>query len=87
NGKSVYLNTIQRVFGGASNVSNVELTAFNDKFQLIYLMGKLINVSNETKTDSKGAETNFKSVVAGDPIQACYKGKDFIQFKPRCKLF
>lgn len=87
NGKSVYLNTIQRVFGGSDNVSNVELTAFNDKFQLIYLMGKLINVSNETKTDSKGAETNFKSVVAGDPIQACYKGKNFINFRPTCKLF
>lgn len=87
NGKSVYLNTLRCAFGGESNVSNVELTAFNDKFRLINLMGKLINISNETKADSKGAETNFKSVVAGDPIQGCYKGKDFIDFKPRCKLF
>lgn len=87
NGKSVYLNTIRYVFGGETNVSSVELTAFNDKFRLINLMGKLINIANETKTDSKDAETNFKSIVAGDPIQGCYKGKDFIDFKPRCKLF
>ena len=87
NGKSVYLKTIRLALGGESNVSSVELTAFNDKFQLINLMGKMANISTETKTDSKSAETNFKSVVTGDPIQACYKGKDFVLFEPRCKLF
>ena len=87
NGKSVFLNTIRTLFGDESNVSSVELTSFSDKFQLIYLMGKRLNISNETKSDSMNAETNFKSVVAGDTIQACYKGKDFIQFKPKCKLF
>lgn len=86
NGKSVFLNLISKVFGNEANCSSVELTSFADKFQLIYLMGKRLNISNETKSDSMNAETNFKSVVAGDPIQACYKGKDFIQFKPKCKL-
>ena len=34
NGKSVYLNILQKVFGD-ENISNVPLTSFNQDFQLI----------------------------------------------------
>lgn len=86
NGKSVYLDIIQKIFGGDTNVSNVSLSFFHEKFRLIGLMGKLINKSNEISVSNDEAEANFKAIVAGEPIQGCYKGKDFVDFSPRCKL-
>lgn len=38
------------------------------------------------KTDVSGTEAFFKSIVAGDPISGCYKGQDFVDFRPRCKM-
>ena len=55
-------------------------------FQAINLLGSMLNISSETKTDFYGAEETFKQVVSGDDISACYKGKDYINFKPRAKM-
>ena len=86
NGKSVFLNTISKVFG-KENISNVEMSAFGQDFQRIQIMSSLLNISSETKSDVTGAESYFKQAVAGDDMSACFKGKDYITFKPRAKLF
>ena len=85
NGKSVLLNTIRRVIGEA-NVSNVEMSSLVEPFQRINLMTSLVNISTETNSSVKGAESIFKQVVVGDQINGCYKNKDFVNFRPRCVM-
>ena len=85
NGKSVLLYIIGSVFS-ESNVSNVEMSSLTEPFQRISLIDSLVNISSETRTDVKGAESIFKQIVAGDTINGCYKNKDFVKFKPRCVL-
>ena len=85
NGKSVYLDILSAVFG-EDNTSNIEMSGLVEPFQRIQLISSILNVSSETKTDVKGAESIFKQVVVGDRINGCYKNKDFIDFRSRAKL-
>jgi P4 family phage/plasmid primase-like protien len=85
NGKSVFLDILTEVFG-RKNVSNVEMSGLAESFQRILLMDSILNISTETQTDVKGAESVFKQIVVGDPINGCYKNKDFISFRPRSKI-
>ena len=85
NGKSVFLNVIRAVFGEA-NVSNVEMSSLIEPFQRINLINSLVNISTETSSNVKGAESQFKQIVVGDTITACYKNKDYINFEPRCVM-
>jgi putative DNA primase/helicase len=86
NGKSVFLNVLTRIFG-SQNVSNVEMSSLSQDFQVIQLMNSMLNISAETRTNVAGAESKFKQITAGDEISACYKGKDYINFRPRAKMF
>ena len=86
NGKSVFLNVLTKIFGSC-NVSNVEMSSLSQDFQAIQLMNSMLNISAETKTNVAGAESKFKQITAGDEISACYKGKDYITFRPRAKMF
>lgn len=86
NGKSVFLNVLTRIFG-SQNVSNVEMSSLSQDFQVIQLMNSMLNISAETRTNVAGAESKFKQITAGDEISACYKGKDYITFRPRAKMF
>lgn len=85
NGKSIYFNALSNVFG-KENVSRITVSNLSQDFQAINLLGALLNISSENKTDFYGAEETFKQVVSGDDISACYKGKDYITFKPRAKM-
>ena len=85
NGKSVFLNVIRAVFGEA-NVSNVEMSSLIEPFQRINLINSLVNISTETSSNVKGAESIFKQIVVGDTINGCYKNKDFVNFNPRCVM-
>ena len=86
NGKSVFLNVLTKIFSSA-NVSNVEMSSLSQDFQVIQLMNSMLNISAETRTNVAGAESKFKQITAGDEISACYKGKDYITFRPRAKMF
>ncbi len=85
NGKSVFLNVIRAVFGEA-NVSSVEMSSLLEPFQRINLINSLVNISTETSSNVKGAESIFKQIVVGDTINGCYKNKDFVNFNPRCVM-
>lgn len=85
NGKSVFLNLAEHVFGSA-NVSTIEMSGLVNDFQRIGLMHSMLNISTETSSKINGAESLFKQIVVGDAITACYKGKDFVTFKPRAKF-
>jgi putative DNA primase/helicase len=85
NGKSIYFNALSNLFG-KENVSRITISNLSQDFQAINLLGSMLNISSETKTEFNGAEETFKQVVSGDDISACYKGKDYITFKPRAKM-
>ena len=85
NGKSVYLNVLQAVYG-EENTSHVTVTGICADFQRIYLSTSLLNIATEIKSNLSGAEEYLKQIASGETISACYKGKNFISFNPRCKL-
>ncbi|OFB60679.1 phage/plasmid primase, P4 family, partial [Synergistes jonesii] len=81
----VFLDVISAVFG-QGNVSNVEMSGLVEPFQRIRLYSSILNISSETQTDVKGAESTFKQLVVGDAVNGCYKGRDFIEFRTRAKF-
>lgn len=85
NGKSVFLDVLAATFG-EKNVSNVEMSGLVEPFQRIRLYSSILNISSETQTDVKGAESIFKQLVVGDAVNGCYKGRDFVEFKTRAKF-
>ncbi len=85
NGKSVFLNVLVELFG-EDNISNIEMSGLTEPFQRIQLINSILNISTETQTNVRGAESIFKQIVVGDRINGCYKNKDFIDFRSRAKF-
>ncbi len=87
NGKSVYLELIQKLFGD-NNVTHVEPTGLAKEFERIRLKDSLLNIGSDINSDfSKGEIREWLLKVAdGTSVQACYKGLNHIDFIPRCKL-
>ena len=87
NGKSVYLEIIQALFGD-KNVTHVEPTGLTESFQRIRLKDSLLNIGSDINSDfSKGEIREWLLKVAdGTSVQACYKGMNHVDFIPRCKL-
>lgn len=87
NGKSVYLEVIQRLFGN-DNVTHVEPTGLAQDFQRIRLKDSLLNIGSDINSDFSRGEIRewLLKVADGTSIQACYKGLNHIDFVPRCKL-
>lgn len=83
NGKSKYLEILRQLFGA---VSNLPPRAFLDKFQRIQLREAYLNVAGEIRSDLRDVEELIKSIISGEPQNACYKGKDFVTFNTRTKL-
>lgn len=85
NGKSVLLTILEAMVGEA-NTSHIEIAFLQSDFQRIKLFNSLVNICNDMKTDVSGTESFFKAIVAGDPINGCYKGENFVDFRPFCKM-
>ncbi len=85
NGKSILLNIMSLIIGKKST-TNVGIHNFNKDFQMILLKDSLLNIATENNSHSEDCEGNFKQAVDGESITACYKGKDYISFTPRCKF-
>lgn len=87
NGKTVYLNTLQALFG-TDNVSHIEPSGLTQDFQRILLKDSLLNLGADISSDFTKGEVRewLLKLSEGDTIHACYKGKNYINFKPRCKM-
>jgi P4 family phage/plasmid primase-like protien len=85
NGKSVLLSILEAMIG-EENTSHVEIAFLGSDFQRIKLATSMVNICNDIKTDVAGTSSFFKAVVTGDTISGCFKGKDFFDFKPTCKM-
>lgn len=84
NGKSVLLNTISSVLG-TQNVCAIDLHQLGQRFMLIELKDKLLNVSTEIQTRSPVSDNILKQVISGDPISAEKKHKGPVVFRPIAK--
>lgn len=86
NGKSIYLNAIQR-FIGPENYSSESLQSLAmDKFRVVRLLGKLANICGDldpTKLESTGV---FKLIADGSPIPMEYKFGQSFDARPFCRL-
>jgi len=85
NGKSIFTKIIQEVFG-PENITHITPQGINEAFERIHLRASLLNIAGEIKNDLSNTEELLKQIASGESIQACYKGKDFIHFKPRAKM-
>lgn len=87
NGKSVYLEILQRLFGN-NNVTHIEPNGLTREFQRIRLKDSLLNIGSDINNDFARGEIRewLLKIADGTSIQACYKGMTHIDFIPRCKL-
>lgn len=85
NGKSKYLEILRKVFG-ESNVTHITPRGLLDRFQRISLRDSILNIAGEIKSDLQDSEEYIKLIASGEPISACYKSQDFVDFCSRAKL-
>ncbi len=87
NGKSVYTNTLKALFG-PKNTSSVEPSGLVEAFKLIQIKDSLLNIGSDISSDFTKGDIKEKllKIACGETIEACFKGKDFVTFEPRCKL-
>ncbi len=86
NGKGVYTNILQRLIG-VGNFSNVGLDQFSNKYAVASMMGKMVNMSNESGRNIKGtAETVLKTLTGGDTYSFEAKYKNPTSCLPTAKI-
>ena len=87
NGKSVFLEIIQKLFGD-QNVSVVMPFGLTQEFQRVKLKDSLVNIGKDVSPDFATGDIRewLLNVSDGTMIQACYKGQTHIEIIPRCKL-
>lgn len=85
NGKSKYLEILRQLFGD-SNVTHITPRGLLDRFQRIGLRDSIINIAGEIKSNLNDVEEYIKLIASGEPISACYKSQDFVNFCSRAKL-
>lgn len=85
NGKTIFTKVLEQLFGD-DNVTHINPQGITEAFESIHLRSSLLNIAGEIKSDLSSTEEKLKQIASGESIQACYKGKDFIHFKPRAKM-
>jgi P4 family phage/plasmid primase-like protien len=85
NGKSVCLGVLTALVD-PSNVSNVPLEAFGERFQLTPTLHKLVNVAPEVDTIGRIAEGALKQFVGGDRMYFDRKGISPVEAHPTARL-
>jgi P4 family phage/plasmid primase-like protien len=67
NGKSVILKIVGALLG-EGNVSKVSLKDLNNKFNLVALNGKLVNMDCDLDVNALSSDAKFKAIVAGEEM-------------------
>jgi len=81
NGKSVLLAVIEALCG-SGNVTGVQPSEFDNKFQRAHLHLKLANIVTEIKQGEVIADAALKSIVSGEPTTVEQKFRDPFEFRP-----
>ena len=85
NGKSVFMNVLEQVYG-SENCASIQPSRLGGQFDPIALKDAYMNFCYEAKSLVNGCAEELKSVVSGDPITAAHKGVDAVKFKTRAKF-
>jgi P4 family phage/plasmid primase-like protien len=87
NGKTIFLQTLTKFFGGAKNVGSHSIQALcYDKFITGEIKGKLANICADLPHKELMNTANFKALTSGDSVQAYVKHvQKTISFLPTTK--
>lgn len=83
NGKSKLLNVVAGLVG-RENVTGVQPSQFENRFQRAHLAGKLANIVTEIAEGAEIADAQLKSIVSGELTTAEHKHKPPFDFRPFC---
>lgn len=90
NGKSVFLNTIDRILGDYATTAAMDTftSSRGDKHptELALLKGARMVSASETEEGRAWAESRIKQMTGGDPITARFMRQDFFTYQPQFKL-
>ena len=86
NGKSKIENLIDRLLG-TENVCAVDPSQFDNKFQLAFMRGKLVNFVAEIKEGGDINDAALKRVTSGAKITVENKHRDPFTFRPYAKCW
>lgn len=81
NGKSVLLYVLERLLG-KMNVSGVQPSQFDNKFQRAHLHGKLANIVSELKQGAVIDDDALKGITSGETTTVEHKHKDPFDLRP-----
>jgi P4 family phage/plasmid primase-like protien len=84
NGKSIVLDVLESLLG-SHNVSAVDPSQLDNKFQLAYLHKKFANIVREILSEQFVSDAKLKSLTSGELTTAERKFKDPFSFKPYAK--
>lgn len=85
NGKSMFLDMI-RSWLGDDNCSSLALEDVNEKFKTAELVGKMINIGDDSGHNLLQNTSTFKKLVTGDSITVERKNQNPFKFENKAKL-
>ena len=85
NGKSTFLSMVRTLLG-EDNITSLDLSELNQKFQNAELFGKLANIGDDISDEFIPNSAIFKKLVTGDRIQVQRKGERPFEFNNYAKL-
>lgn len=86
NGKSTLLNMVTQLLG-RENASFLSLQDTAERFRLMDIYGKVVNIGDDIPDTYFPDSSLFKKLVTGENVMAERKGKDPVSFRPYAKLF
>lgn len=86
NGKSTLLNMLKQLLG-TENASFLSLQDTAEKFRLVEMYGKAVNIGDDIPETYLPDSSLFKRLVTGEAVMAEKKGQDPITFNSYAKLF
>jgi putative DNA primase/helicase len=85
NGKSLVWRTLQALLS-KNNVSHLTLSDMSERFRLVHLRHKLVNVTTEVRSGEKIDDSAFKALVAGESVRVEEKYQKSFEFEPYAKF-
>lgn len=84
-GKTVFLETVERLFGEEANAAQTPQYLANERWGLHQLVGKPVNIRHDIDAARIQKLGKLKEIIDGNTVMAEQKGKDPYQFKPETR--
>jgi putative DNA primase/helicase len=84
NGKSLFLEAVQMIFGDALNL--IPLHRLAERFEVVYLQNKLINICGDIDAKYMTETGTLKALIAGDKLRGEIKFGASYNYRPVARL-